>query len=989
MIIFDLFEDQNQLSEFAPPEDHNWDDGELDDPVGRAAYRAAMTIKAWRMDRTTAINTLASYPQLTQQLQVLEPAILTNKKELKELLDWAVSNSRISDEAMMDLSESVAEGTPLTRDARRELVAPSDRDRIRRELWKYVGSLDQEGMSNRAHAMAHSCPTWGRLYRQFHGDVSYLLGKAPTEQLAQALQEIQSQFQGVTETSPKKAEKYLLDVTAQQTKKLGGVQPDMYGRIERAFGPKGAQRKRGVDRALNRLHGKDNLDEATGDLKFDTMLSKLVASGKLQTIAKQFADVVRQFPQYKENDKNAEYAVAEFPEMFPNGYPGGRFFGSDGGAYKEILQTWKQIGPSAFAEEDEDFNDDSWHNVIGISQDYTDYWTRLNPIVKSLKAFPDAWPTVLKMVWHELFGGGVEQGTDDINRQGVAEGTTKIHSDRDPKLTGFSFQQLDRLCESAGDDSAKFDRAIKKNLALPAWTNTLELYGVYARKLNAVRSMSLTEGTKSDIEQQLFDQLSQRSLGSMDSASVGDRVSLLHLATLTVPGHKVVAKLTGFLTPKQIVKIVNTGLFQQLEFADGSRYPEKDGGDIFQQTQTWNMTKLFPSADAASKAFMFYVLEGQKLSDVLDFQTNVDQGVAEGNPWANVIHSTDIHAEKDQRELKHKQAAANSARVLKNHSDVLDPKEVDLLQRYNLHHRGNPGVRFDRLDNEKAEQLIQNVLRFNKQGMAESAGPGEYYIWTVHFANPEKNPPRRCRVWSDEFSIEIPRIEQFYAKKGLKVVDVDTDTGLHSDYTESASVPEAKRSRPWGKAAFFKNLEQQKKQDRQANTGLTGLDYTDVQRQLKGIGDRMADKPTRVSEVAGYRDSAKDSDHAAVEQAIARRIMVGHKDLLLQYGPQQVMQAVEAVADDVGPTDEIGTSDVSGWVNQVKQILGAVNEAINPAQQAAIAVNMKKQGKKPKQTHEAQATRTRLDPACWSGKRIGTPKTKVKNGVRVNNCVPK
>ena len=32
--------------------------------------------------------------------------------------------------------------------------------------------------------------------------------------------------------------------------------------------------------------------------------------------------------------------------------------------------------------------------------------------------------------------------------------------------------------------------------------------------------------------------------------------------------------------------------------------------------------------------------------------------------------------------------------------------------------------------------------------------------------------------------------------------------------------------------------------------------------------------------------------------------------------------------------------------------------------------------------------KTRLDPACWTGKKIGTPKTKVKGGIRVNNCVP-
>jgi hypothetical protein len=32
--------------------------------------------------------------------------------------------------------------------------------------------------------------------------------------------------------------------------------------------------------------------------------------------------------------------------------------------------------------------------------------------------------------------------------------------------------------------------------------------------------------------------------------------------------------------------------------------------------------------------------------------------------------------------------------------------------------------------------------------------------------------------------------------------------------------------------------------------------------------------------------------------------------------------------------------------------------------------------------------KVRLDPRCWTGKKIGNPKTKVKGGVRVNNCVP-
>jgi hypothetical protein len=61
----------------------------------------------------------------------------------------------------------------------------------------------------------------------------------------------------------------------------------------------------------------------------------------------------------------------------------------------------------------------------------------------------------------------------------------------------------------------------------------------------------------------------------------------------------------------------------------------------------------------------------------------------------------------------------------------------------------------------------------------------------------------------------------------------------------------------------------------------------------------------------------------AVERAILNRIMVAHTDLLMKFGPDKVMQAAEEVAYNVGDVDEIGTSDVSAYVAQVKQILGA------------------------------------------------------------------
>lgn len=71
-----------------------------------------------------------------------------------------------------------------------------------------------------------------------------------------------------------------------------------------------------------------------------------------------------------------------------------------------------------------------------------------------------------------------------------------------------------------------------------------------------------------------------------------------------------------------------------------------------------------------------------------------------------------------------------------------------------------------------------------------------------------------------------------------------------------------------------------------------------------------------------YQHLREDNASEAVERAILNRIMVAHTNLLMKFGPDKVMQAAEEVAYNVGDVDEIGTSDVSAYVAQVRQILG-------------------------------------------------------------------
>ena len=64
------------------------------------------------------------------------------------------------------------------------------------------------------------------------------------------------------------------------------------------------------------------------------------------------------------------------------------------------------------------------------------------------------------------------------------------------------------------------------------------------------------------------------------------------------------------------------------------------------------------------------------------------------------------------------------------------------------------------------------------------------------------------------------------------------------------------------------------------------------------------------------------TEDSPVASAITRRILMQRADLLSKYGPEKVTAAIDDVADFVGDVEEIGSSDVSGWIKQVEQSLG-------------------------------------------------------------------
>ena len=88
----------------------------------------------------------------------------------------------------------------------------------------------------------------------------------------------------------------------------------------------------------------------------------------------------------------------------------------------------------------------------------------------------------------------------------------------------------------------------------------------------------------------------------------------------------------------------------------------------------------------------------------------------------------------------------------------------------------------------------------------------------------------------------------------------------------------------------------------------------------------------------GMLDNPGEQD-SPVAQAIIRRILLQRTDLLAKYGPEKVGAAVDEVADFVGDTEEIGSSDVSGWVRHVEQMLGNMDQGVAEANDDPINYN--------------------------------------------------
>jgi len=125
---------------------------------------------------------------------------------------------------------------------------------------------------------------------------------------------------------------------------------------------------------------------------------------------------------------------------------------------------------------------------------------------------------------------------------------------------------------------------------------------------------------------------------------------------------------------------------------------------------------------------------------------------------------------------------------------------------------------------------------------------------------------------------------------------------------------------------------------------------------------RVYELETQLKESLTEEDDINDP----VVSAITRRIIRQHPELL-KHGPDKVLAAIADVADFVGDVEEIGSSDVSGWVKQVERSLGSMDEGMgeeeldeqrfpdnsnSTAKRDMVVTNLHDLIKDPRQAHE-------------------------------------
>jgi len=178
-------------------------------------------------------------------------------------------------------------------------------------------------------------------------------------------------------------------------------------------------------------------------------------------------------------------------------------------------------------------------------------------------------------------------------------------------------------------------------------------------------------------------------------------------------------------------------------------------------------------------------------------------------------------------------------------------------------------------------------------------------------------------------------------------------------------------------------LQSQKAMGNDPQQGVAEGSVNDYFKRRKDEEDRIAGTKApakRTPKQTDYEKKRKEQGMEEDDSALNAFLSKGGKVQQLPYKKPRKADKTDYGSKHIGGGGDKMKASRTGTAakTQGSKVVG-VAEAGSPAQQAAIAIAKKKE-------QDVEEVKQRLDPKCWTGKH--KEGTKIKGGVRVNNCVP-
>ena len=256
---------------------------------------------------------------------------------------------------------------------------------------------------------------------------------------------------------------------------------------------------------------------------------------------------------------------------------------------------------------------------------------------------------------------------------------------------------------------------------------------------------------------------------------------------------------------------------------------------------------------------------------------------------------------------------------------VYDPETKQIKKRFKTHTAGKSYAQTHKLGFASSEYYFDNVK--GQQSVTETVTDVKAEMARVYRKLAPKIERHRDSFLAGQLYDELENIAELHgAETEFKRMLAGARNRAHMDYDTN----------PGGFQNWFWYLPFEDQVDEGLMKDPTNrkeyLDQRDKLFRMLSVESDLASKQIikqAIKDLDARFGSAKDpikeessTSSEAVEIAVIRRVLVAHTDLIMEFGLDKVTQAIEEVAYTVGDVDEIGSSDVSAWVNQVKQILG-------------------------------------------------------------------